>query len=293
MTPSLVGIILILIYLFRTAIIEQPYTNMLLCFLFGLLSTELILYVFELSAEQPFTYWLMISYYLFAVSASFFHLFSSLWMAGLLNYVVRNILLIALSALLAVIIIPGLVIQGVEDISYGVTRISGPFYWLIQVSFVSTMFVSALVLISVIIYSTSLLKRRCAIIFLAASTILIVNVLAIVVLMQLGLSVNALIVTPIAVCIFVGMLLYAESDGRMFKLLSMIPSSPENKLVNKTIEAYMKYKSGQFQEAVEEFEKAIINDVIEKCEGNKTLAAEILGVSRTTLRRKLENDKNE
>lgn len=48
-----------------------------------------------------------------------------------------------------------------------------------------------------------------------------------------------------------------------------------------------------FDEAVEEFEKRFIKRVLERTEGNQSKAAQVLGIHRNTLSRKIEEYKLE
>ena len=254
----------------------------------GMLSAEVTFYLSNLTVDDSLLYKIVVLYYISVIVCSAAFIFSALQVGKLINR--KFIVVILMFSLLNVIlfVMPGMALLGIQTISYGYTRIAGPYYWVFQVTTVGFLLTGMLILVYATRKFESWIVRRKALVLLTGSVFLVVSAIAIVLMMQLGLKINGLVWGPTAICMFISILIYSEYEQKMFKLLSLLPSSPEQRLTRSTISALLKYKSGNLQAAINEFERAVIADTLEKCRDNKTLAAEMLGISRATLRRKLE-----
>lgn len=185
------------------------------------------------------------------------------------------------------LVIPDLALSGVKNIGYTVTRVAGPYYWVQQFVILTGITVSALLLVNTAFHADNWSDRRKARAILIGSAPVLLGAVIVIGLMQLGISINATLVATVTVNIALIIIIYSEYETILFKFLSFVPMTPEFHFAKLTVRAASKLNSSGLQGAAEEFEDALINETLKKYQGNKSASAKALGVSRTTLRRKL------
>jgi len=65
----------------------------------------------------------------------------------------------------------------------------------------------------------------------------------------------------------------------------------ENEVSSLPVEFFSKNRGNAYQVALDKFEKPLLNAVLIQTRGNQTEAAEVLGINRGTLRKKLQHHK--
>ncbi|HIN56133.1 MAG TPA: protein ninH [Acinetobacter pittii] len=65
----------------------------------------------------------------------------------------------------------------------------------------------------------------------------------------------------------------------------------ENETSSLPVEFFNNYHGKAYQVALDKFEKPLLNAVLIQTRGNQTEAAEVLGINRGTLRKKLQHHK--
>lgn len=286
---SAIAIKLIMVWYGRDMIRKANFW--LWAFLAGLFaqnSVELLTFMFPYTGEGSTSMHLLQWYYLSSLVSSTAFLALSLHLASLLNrkmaYTVVG--LFCLGAL--VVMLPHVALQGVQSIGYSITRIPGDYYWVLQIILVGAVVGGTLVLVWTTYSGKAWVARRRSLALLVGASPIIVASLLVMALMQAGFSINATIIVSLSVNVLLGVLIYTEYEHGLFKFLSFVPSTRENKLARSATRAAWEVHTGSLNNAVNAFEQAIIVDALEKSNGNKTMAADLLGISRTTLRRKME-----
>ena len=260
---------------------------MLLGGLLGVNIAELILFGYAGDSNNPGALVTLTMYYVFVVISGTGFVLFSLQLADFSTPLIKRIITVAAIVTIFVTLIPGAGLAGAKSIGYSVTRVAGPYYWILQINIIGFLLASISLLIYTVKKGNVWIKRRRATAMLIGSLPTTVATIAIVTLMQLGFKINATVISSLTFNILLAVLIYTEYEYRLFRFLSFIPSTSEFKLTNYAIKAAHRARSNNLREAIDYFERALINDTLVKCGGNKTATAEALGVSRATLRRKL------
>lgn len=187
----------------------------------------------------------------------------------------------------SMLLVPGLALNGVESIGYSITRVAGPGYWVVQVLIVASLLIGTGLLIKTGFNRRDITSKRKATAFLVGGFPTIFAILFIVLLMQLGYKVNATVVVSFAINILLLTAIFMEYEYGVFRFLSYVPATDESKITQRALKAMLGSTNGNMVEAVNTFEQLLIEEALRQSNGNKTQAAERLGISRTTLRRKL------
>lgn len=192
---------------------------------------------------------------------------------------------------------PGTAIADARSIGYAITRVPGPFYWTFQVTFLTLLFTSlALLAVGIIKGGTVVQRLRCKALLLAAAPIIIVGT-SVVILMQFGVRVNAVALGSISIICFLIAFIITDSEvvlvngeprqDRLCRLLAKWPVTAESRLTALVRKAVAEPEDDEFHSSVGSFERALVVHTLKLCDGNKSQAAKLLGISRTTLRRKM------
>ncbi len=185
-----------------------------------------------------------------------------------------------------VLLVPGAGIAGVQSIGYSVTRVPGPLYLVIQLG----LLLPLVGLISVLVYMMLASKQReaktLAKTYMFAFAPMAVIGILVVLLMALGLKVNASGFISVTVCLTIWVLFFASTEKNQYVFLSFIPRTRENKSVY-AIATNLACPENGLKQALLELESRIIEETLAKTSGNITHASEILGIGRSTLSQKV------
>lgn len=207
---------------------------------------------------------------------------------------------LALNVLLAVAVINILfnrnLIAGAEYTEITITRIAGSAYWLFQSYLVLGLGSGLALLLTGYKRLTSHHARQRCFVMLLSTVPPITVAFAILATMAAGSSITAALFMPIAITAMLGIIVYAEEKTRLFKLLAMVPFSPERKLHNKVIEklTYCLAMSDNpdsentlnLKQMMREFEGSVVEHTVGYYSGNQKMAAQALGVSEATISRR-------
>ena len=252
----------------------------------GVNLVELITFTY-VSRPYEATPWLTL-YYLFAVASCILLLGLSLETSGYLSPRKGQALLAVGGLCALVLIIPGAAIAGVDSIGYSITRVPGPLYWVLPLSIVSTLLGSLAVLGYSYRRNPDPVRRRRALVLLIANVPMVTMVVIVTLLMQLGFRINAVVFVSFCINILLVVLLYTEKQARLFNFLAMIPATREHRISDNLSQLLFNRPSLSLKDAQQAFERELVNGAMERCGGNKTQAADLLGISRATLSRKLK-----
>lgn len=214
------------------------------------------------------------------------------WQAGRIR--------LGLNVLLAVLII-GLIfgrsiIAGVEPMkSYTLTRVAGEHYWIFSAYLIGGVLLAVSLLIRGMLHADSnLARQKCLVVMLSAAAPSLTAV-AVVVMMALGYQVNGAIYMSLTLSIMLGLLVFAEEKTRLFRLLTIVPYTRENRLHKQLLARITDCVSisddpGQqsinLKGMMKELENSVVEHVLGYYGGNQKKAASALGVSEATLSRR-------
>ncbi len=221
------------------------------------------------------------------------------WQAGRIR--------VGLNLLLATLVI-GLIfgrgiIAGVEPMSgYTLTRVPGAQYWIFPAYLIGGLLIALGLLIRGMARADSnMARQKCLVVLLSAATPMLTAV-SVVVLMALGLKVNGAIWMSLALSIMLGLLVFAEEKTRLFRLLTIMPCTRENRLHKQllsritdcvSISDNPDQQSINLKGMMKELEKSVVEHVLGYYDGNQKKAASALGVSEATLSRRARSCQNQ
>lgn len=186
----------------------------------------------------------------------------------------------------ATLIVPGAAIAGIESIGYSATRIPGPLYIVVQVG----MLLPLGSMFGLLLFTLFNSKRRESVtkakVYLFSFSPLAVVMILVIILMALGLKVNASGFISLTVCLTMWVLLFASNEKNQYLFLSFIPNTREHRSVY-SIATNLASPDNGLKQALLELESRIIEETLAKTDGNITHASEILGIGRSTLSQKV------
>ena len=188
----------------------------------------------------------------------------------------------------ALVATPGVAIADVKSIGYSVTRVAGPYYWVWQLSIIASLLCSLVILSYCWRHNSNSLSRRRAFVLLIGCAPMTLIIIAVIVFMQLGFDFNAAVLVSFFITFLLMVLVYTETNERLFRFLSIIPATREHRSARAINPLIFGQGPTQLKEASAVFERELIKNAVERCGGNKTHAADMLGISRNTLLRKLK-----
>lgn len=257
-------------------------------FFIGLFGMNLIELVGFYYVEQPEKgiIWLT-GYYISAILAFSALLALSLDNVDKLTYTLKIIIAVVFTAGVISLLIPGAALAGAKSIGYSVTRIAGPYYFVVQLSILLPLmsFLGCTAFFS--FKATDHSARRKSQILLLSCIPIFVAVILIMIIMQMGLMVNASVILSFMITLTLLILVYTEHKERQYKFMSLIPNTKESYFVKKLSKIITDPTIG-LDQGRELIENEMIREALVISGGNKIQAASVLGVSRQTLSRKLE-----
>lgn len=253
--------------------------------LFGINCLELVGFHYPASGHEAFLFMTLFYECLLVMGLSFLAL--ALSATGVFKRAYKNAIVGTLVGVSIIFVVPGLFITGVESVGYTSTAIKGPLYWVFQLVFPLSLILSVVVLAFAQRFNPHELIQRKAKALLLSIIPIVVVAISIVCLMQMGVKITGSVFASLSIIMFVMIFMVTEDEHQLFRFLTYIPATSEYKLVNNLRSAIFTASKARLQEAVQQFEMAVISEAVVKHGGNKTLAASSLGISRTTLRRKM------
>jgi len=190
-----------------------------------------------------------------------------------------------------------LLISGFEFISYSYTRQAGQFYWLVQIYLISTIILSLVLLIKGTKNKINTNARRSMVLLISITPFLVIA-LSTLVLMQIGVKLNASIIFPIMITYFLLALLQTEREESLFALLMKLPFSKERESFNQIsteikqflIDTELSITSGNSNLSLKVLTASIENMIVEHAvslnQGSQVKAASLLGISSSSICRK-------
>ena len=229
---------------------------------------------------------MLIAYYAFALMAAFATLSLALANTALNTKLWLYPLAAAFLLVEIVLLTPGLAIAGIQSIGYSATRIPGPLYIVVQIGLLVPLISMVGVLSFTLITSKEREAKTLARTYLFAFSPLAAATVLVVLLMAIGLKVNASGFISLTVCLTIWALLFASTEKNQYVFLSFIPRTRENKSVY-AIATNLACPENGLKQALLELESRIIEETLAKTSGNITHASEILGIGRSTLSQKV------
>ncbi|MGQ9425756.1 helix-turn-helix domain-containing protein [Gilvimarinus sp. F26214L] len=226
-------------------------------------------------------------YHLSVMAMGLSFLATALSVTGKLSWRVQQGLVVTIIALGALIVWPGAVIKGVVSLGYTSTRVPGPLYWVFQAFLLGTLACSVGALAFHARWSSSQLVRRKAKALLISISPIFVAVVTVLCLMQFGVRITGSVIGSCAILMFLAIFLITNNEHQLFKFLSYVPHTEEFKMIRALKHVVYNIDTVSLPEALSRFEAALITETLSRYDGNKTSAAAALGISRTSLRRKL------
>lgn len=285
----------VIVWLYRAYIaFYSTWAKALLLSLFSMNLLEFVGYYYPMDGKNALL--LLSLYYISVISAGGTILGLSLLITERLSRAWLMTVLLTLAITETASLVPGVVLNGVSSVGYSLTRVPGPYYWLFQVAMLFFLCGGALVLVQGALTNRSAAIRRKAKALLIALAPLLITSVAVIVLMQLGFKITNSVVGSLAILVFLLILLATEnaiiadpegSDGKLFRFLSYLPATEEFKLATRVRQALWINRLDGLHSTVTEFERMIISEALALGGGNKSSTAELLGISRASLRRKL------
>lgn len=267
----------------------SPWVCMFLFGLFGVNLCEMLSFFYVHDVDHPTAYRLLVGYYIAALASGAGYCYISVQLADRFIRFFRVCILCLLFIGIVTLVVPNAALTGVQSIGYSATRIAGPFYWILQLLIPLFWLAGGGALLYATHKGGNWLKKRRALALLYGSSPLLATIMVVMVLMQAGASMNATVVVSLAINVLLATLIYTEYESGIFRFLSYIPRTQEHQLVVYAARSAHDLASHGLSGAVANFERALIDNALRRCKGNKTGAANLLGVSRTTLRRKMSS----
>lgn len=257
-------------------------------FLLGLFGMNLVELIGFYYVEQPEKGIIWLSgYYIFAELAFLSLVALSLENANRLSGMIK--LLVALFFIVGVIplIVPGLALDGAKSIGYSVTRIPGPYYFIVQIAILLPLMGSVCVSGYYALRGKSHSVRRKSQILLISCIPIFSSVILVMAAMQMGYAINASVVLSLMITITLLILIATEHKENQYKFMSLIPKTKEHIFVKQLSNLIVDPTIG-LDQGRELIEQEMIKEALILSSGNKIKAASILGISRQTLQRKMD-----
>lgn len=264
----------------------RPWFRAFLFFLCGVNIAELAGFTYLTRPEQALP--CLMAYYFFALGACISLLGLSLDISGQMTPTLNRCLIGYGAAAALALFIPGFTLVGVESIGYHLTRVPGPYYWILPVTILGALFASLAVLARCYATNTNTFRKRRALVMLIGNIPMVLMVALVITAMQLGYKINAAVLVSFFINFLLMVLVYTEASERLFNFLAAIPATREHAAVKGGHSLLFGRRPVMLRESQARFEREMIEEALESCDGNQSRAAEMLGISQDLLLRKLK-----
>ena len=257
--------------------------------LFGMNLSELVTFYYVANPQAGF-FWLS-AYYISAVLAFFSLLALSLDNANRLNVWGKYLLVGTMVVSILPLLVPGAALAGVESIGYSITRIAGPYYFMVQLGILVPLLFALIISLYFSIRAVSQTSKRRSQILLISCMPIFISVIGIMGVMHAGVKVNASVILSLMITFTLMILIYTEHKERQYKFMSLIPATKEYRFIKRLSRLVTDPAMG-LEQGRDFIEQEMIREALIMAGGNKIKAASMLGVSRQTLQRKLDKGDN-
>lgn len=290
---SILAISLKVLILIQSGNFLKKASPFFLAFFTGLFCANIleILVFFNLhntSSSLPF----LKTYYFLLVLTFTGYFLQTLETAKYLNKLTLRIVGTLFSVVTLSIYWPDFAIVGVKSLGYSLTREPGSGYWVVQLGLLLPLVLSFLIGYFSWQRNNDQLLRRKSLSLLIAGLPIIVSIFAIVLLMAVGIKVNATGIFSLFVCASLWFLIYIETRENQYKFMYWLPKSPQKEFM-KSFAEQISNPSGNMKEITRLVEAEIIRETLLRTDGNRQKAADLLGISITTLGRKIQYKQDE
>lgn len=253
--------------------------------LFGMNLIELIGF-FYIKKPLEGVVWLSI-YYICAELAFLSLLALALENAKKLTKTLKSIIILFFILGTIPLLIPDAALTGAKSIGYSVTRVAGPYYFVVQLCIIFPMLSAIIISINFSQKKFSYSIRRKSQILLVACTPIFVSALLIMLIMQMNIAINASVILSLMINVSLLILIYTEHKERMYRFMTIIPKTREYLFI-KNLSQLITDPTIGLDAGRNLIEREMIKEALILVDGNKLKAAQMLGVSRQTLHRRLE-----
>lgn len=177
------------------------------------------------------------------------------------------------------------VVAGAESLGYIMTVVKGPHYWLFQLYVVAALLAIFPVIVIGYRRTNQHIVELQSIYTLFALAPLIIVGFSILLLMNIGVKVNAAAVIPIASTLFLLITLKSEYRHRLTDVRRFIPFSAERRAANEIMEICSRYSRDEmpYRDGINEIERILVMQKYQKAKGNASATAESMGMPRSSL----------
>ncbi len=200
------------------------------------------------------------------------------------NKAVKSITVIFSIVCITVMLSP-LIINGYEPLGQLVTAIKGDYYFVFQVSSVFAVFFTLFILIKSCVFAKNTPQKMRSAYVLASLVPPMIIGISVLVLMNLGVEINAMTIFPIGTTLLVLITLKAENKHNLTDIRMYLPFSKERQTSQDLIKIMSDYSVSEkdYKETVRDIERILFNYSYEKSNYCKSTTAKKLNVSRSTL----------
>lgn len=249
--------------------------------------------IFELTAflyvhKNHGTLFVLSGYYACAISSRIALLWLALRIGSYSNTIWKTVIIGFTIICALTLFIPNAGLAGAQSISYSITRIAGPYYWILQVGLTLPLTMCFCMLAYCAIRHRNDGARRRALVLAIGIAPMFIAVISVAILMQCGIPMNASIIIAVAVNLLMAVLLYTENKEGLFRFLSFVPYTEERRFINRLRNLTIRETLPSLYEFRSSAEQALAQRALNNCQGNKSAAARLLKISRPTFLRKLK-----
>lgn len=185
----------------------------------------------------------------------------------------------------AIILTSDQIVSGYTAINYSITAIRAPNYWLFQIAAISMLLITLFALITGYLKAKDhYVQIRCLYIFMAILPLLLVG-FGVIILMNLGYKVNAMMAVPIATSLFVFIAFKSEIKHKLSDLRRLLPYSHERVASHHIQQVLSDYamENKTHKDAINEIEKVMVTYKNAKTNHNVSKTADSMSMPRSTL----------